>query len=68
MKLIKKVMLMCVLLSLIDCATNKYAFSCVGWLPVYLSRQDLNTISSNLGRELLKHNKQGQRLCGWKHG
>ncbi|WP_375673138.1 hypothetical protein [Bartonella sp. TS82HLJMH] len=68
MKLIKKMMLMCVLLSLTGCTTNKYVSSCVGWLPIYLSRQDLNTISSNLAREILKHNKQGQRLCGWKHG
>ncbi|WP_429137598.1 hypothetical protein [Bartonella heixiaziensis] len=68
MKLIKKVMLMCVLLSLTGCATNKYASSCVGWLPIYLSRQDLDSISSNLAREILKHNKQGEYLCGWKHG
>ncbi|WP_081486274.1 hypothetical protein [Bartonella doshiae] len=68
MKLIKKVMLMCVLLSLIGCATNKYVSSCVGWLPIYLKQQDLNTISSNLAREILKHNKQGEHVCGWKHG
>ncbi|WP_375630870.1 MULTISPECIES: hypothetical protein [unclassified Bartonella] len=68
MKLIKKVMLMCMLLSLTGCATNKYASSCVGWLPIYLSRQDLNAISSNLAREILKHNNLGERLCGWKHG
>ncbi|WP_375706089.1 hypothetical protein, partial [Bartonella sp. AA2SXKL] len=66
-KLIKKVMLMCVLLSLTGCATNKYV-SCVGWLPIYLERQDVNVISSNLAREILKHNKQGERMCGWKHG
>nr|WP_330169478.1 hypothetical protein [Bartonella grahamii] len=68
MKLIKKVMLMCRLLSLTGCATNKYVSSCVGWLPIYLDKKDLNAISSNLAREILKHNKQGQRLCGWKHG
>ncbi|USP01761.1 hypothetical protein LBE40_02900 [Bartonella taylorii] len=68
MKLIKKVMLMCVLLSLTGCATNKYVSSCVGWLPIYLKQQDLNTISSNLAREILKHNKQGEHVCGWKHG
>ncbi|WP_081486152.1 hypothetical protein [Bartonella birtlesii] len=68
MKLIKKVILMCVLLSLTGCATNKYSSSCVGWLPIYLKQQDLNTISSNLAREILKHNKQGEHVCGWKHG
>ncbi|WP_375642482.1 MULTISPECIES: hypothetical protein [unclassified Bartonella] len=68
MKLTKKVMLMCVLLSLTGCATNKYASSCVGWLPIYLEKQDLIVITPNLAREILKHNKQGQRLCGWKHG
>ncbi|WP_375640043.1 hypothetical protein [Bartonella sp. MM55XZML] len=68
MKLIRKVILMCVLLSLTGCATNKYASSCVGWLPIYLERQDVNVISSNLAREILKHNKQGERVCGWKHG
>ncbi|WP_035452328.1 hypothetical protein [Bartonella doshiae] len=67
MKLTKKVMLMCVLLSLIGCATNKYASSCVGWLPIYVSRKDLIVISSNLAREILKHNKQGEYLCGWQH-
>ncbi|WP_375703696.1 hypothetical protein [Bartonella sp. AD13SXNS] len=68
MKLIKKVILMYVLLSLVGCATNKYASSCVGWLPIYLERQDIDVISSNLAREILKHNKQGERVCGWKHG
>ncbi|MDM9997332.1 hypothetical protein [Bartonella henselae] len=67
MKLIRKVILMCVLLSLVGCGTNKYV-SCVDWLPIYLERQDVNVISSNLAREILKHNKQGERVCGWKHG
>nr|WP_144751265.1 hypothetical protein [Bartonella saheliensis] len=66
MKLIKKVMLMCVVSSLVGCGTNKYV-SCVGWLPIYLSQQDLHVISLGLAREILKHNKQGERLCGWKH-
>nr|WP_126603727.1 hypothetical protein [Bartonella vinsonii] len=68
MKLIKKVMLMCVLLSLTGCATNKVVSSCVGWLPIYLDKKDLNAISSNLAREILKHNNLGERVCGWKHG
>ncbi|WP_375607327.1 MULTISPECIES: hypothetical protein [unclassified Bartonella] len=68
MKLTKKVILMCVLLSLVGCTTNKYISSCVGWLPIYLSQQDVDTISSSLAREILKHNKQGERLCGWQHG
>ncbi|WP_455466367.1 hypothetical protein [Bartonella sp. B39] len=68
MKLIRKVMLMCVLSSLTGCAINKYASSCVGWLPIYLDRQDINVISTHLARDILKHNKQGERLCGWKHG
>nr|WP_246464848.1 hypothetical protein [Bartonella phoceensis] len=68
MKLIRKVMLMCVLLSLTGCMTNKYTASCVGWLPIYLSRQDLSVISFGLAREILKHNRLGERLCGWKHG
>nr|WP_035007831.1 hypothetical protein [Bartonella washoeensis] len=67
MKLTKKVMLMCVLSSLSGCVTNEHS-SCVGWLPIYLSQQDLNTISPHLAREILKHNKQGERLCRWKHG
>ncbi len=61
-------MIMCVMLSLTGCATNKVASSCVGWTPIYLSQQDLNVISATLARDLLKHNKQGERLCGWKHG
>ncbi|WP_273756409.1 MULTISPECIES: hypothetical protein [unclassified Bartonella] len=67
MKLIRKAMLMCALLSLAGCATNKYV-SCVGWLPIYLERQDVNVISSNLARDILKHNTLGERLCGWEHG
>ncbi|WP_246744091.1 hypothetical protein [Bartonella raoultii] len=67
MKLIGKVMLMCALLSLVGCAINKHV-SCVGWLPIYLEKQDLIVITPNLAREILKHNKQGERLCGWKHG
>nr|WP_034988749.1 hypothetical protein [Bartonella senegalensis] len=67
MKLTKKVMLMCVLNSLTGCAINKHP-PCEGWLPIYLERKDLNVISANLAREILKHNKQGENLCGWKHG
>ncbi|WP_083871966.1 hypothetical protein [Bartonella rattaustraliani] len=67
MKLIKKMILMCVLSFLTGCAINK-STSCVGWLPIYLEKQDLHVISSNLAREILKHNKQGEYLCGWKHG
>ncbi|WP_273721194.1 MULTISPECIES: hypothetical protein [unclassified Bartonella] len=68
MKLIRKAMLMCALLSLTGCATNKYASSCVGWLPIYLDKKDLNAINSNLARDILKHNTLGERLCGWEHG
>nr|WP_083859177.1 hypothetical protein [Bartonella florencae] len=67
MKLIKKLMLMCALLSLVGCATNEYV-SCVGWLPIYLNKRDVEVISSSLAREILKHNNLGERLCGWKHG
>ncbi|WP_273760469.1 hypothetical protein [Bartonella sp. ML70XJBT.G] len=67
MKLIRKVMLMCVISFLTGCATNKRT-SCMGWLPIYLNRQDINVISPNLAKDILKHNKQGERLCGWKRG
>ncbi|WP_273757790.1 hypothetical protein [Bartonella sp. AU55XJBT] len=67
MKLIKKLMLMCALLSLVGCATNKYV-SCIGWLPIYLNKRDVNVISSSLARDILKHNTIGERLCGWEHG
>ncbi|WP_246257546.1 hypothetical protein [Bartonella gabonensis] len=66
MRLIRKVMLMCTLSFLTGCATNERN-SCVGWLPIYLNRQDINVISSNLARDILKHNEQGERLCGWKY-
>nr|WP_273721297.1 MULTISPECIES: hypothetical protein [unclassified Bartonella] len=67
MKLIRKVMLMCALLSPTGCVTHKYV-SCVGWLPIYLNKRDVNVISLSLAREILKHNTLGERLCGWKHG
>nr|WP_126418250.1 hypothetical protein [Bartonella elizabethae] len=66
MKLIKKLMLVCVLLCLVGCAANR-AVSCVGWLPIYLDKQDLTAISPNLARDILKHNQQGARLCGWQN-
>ncbi|WP_273718920.1 MULTISPECIES: hypothetical protein [Bartonella] len=70
MKLIKKVILMCAPLLLTGCAikTINEPSSCVGWLPIYLDQKDLKNISSNLARDILKHNKQGEGLCGWKHG
>ncbi len=40
----------------------------MGWMPIYLEQKDLTNISSHLAREILKHNKQGEGLCGWKHG
>ncbi|WP_246348552.1 hypothetical protein [Bartonella callosciuri] len=66
MKLIKKVMVMCALLCLVGCGANR-GISCVGWLPIYLDKQDVAVISSNLAREILKHNKQGEGLCGWRY-
>nr|WP_082250718.1 hypothetical protein [Bartonella henselae] len=66
MRLIRKVMLMCVLISLTGCVTNE-PVSCIGWLPIYLDRQDVSMISQNLARDILKHNKQGERLCGWRN-
>nr|WP_142416069.1 hypothetical protein [Bartonella massiliensis] len=70
MKSIKKVMLMCALLLATGCAikTINEPSSCVGWMPIYLDKTDLKNISSNLARDILKHNKQGEGLCGWKHG
>lgn len=61
-------MLMCVLLSLTGCVTHKYVSFCVGWLPIYLDKRDVDVISLNLAKEILKHNKQGERLCRWEHG
>ncbi len=58
-------MLMCALSFLAGCATNERT-SCIGWLPIYLNRQDINVISPNLARDILKHNEQGERLCGWR--
>ncbi|PIT68755.1 hypothetical protein CEV08_07390 [Bartonella tribocorum] len=66
MKLTKKVMLMCAISFLTGCATSERT-SCIGWLPIYLNRQDINVISPNLARDILKHNEQGERLCGWKN-
>ncbi|WP_455474749.1 hypothetical protein [Bartonella sp. B30(2025)] len=42
--------------------------TCIGWMPIYLEKQDVTAISSGLARDILKHNQQGERLCGWKHG
>nr|WP_273788173.1 hypothetical protein [Bartonella grahamii] len=67
MKLIKKVMLVCVLNFLVWCAANR-SISCGGCLPIYLDNQYVAVISSNLERDILKHNKQGAHLCGWKDG
>nr|WP_081489554.1 hypothetical protein [Bartonella vinsonii] len=67
MKLIKKVMLVCALNFLVGCAANR-SVSCVGWLPIYLDKRDVSVISPNLARDILKHNKQGAHLCGWKDG
>nr|WP_144756053.1 hypothetical protein [Bartonella saheliensis] len=65
MKLTRKVILMCAISFLTGCATNERT-SCIGWLPIYLNRQDINAISPNLARDILKHNEQGERLCGWE--
>nr|WP_081585550.1 hypothetical protein [Bartonella senegalensis] len=66
MKLIKKVIVVCALLFLVGCATNR-SVSCVGWLPIYLDKQDIEVISPNLARDILKHNQQGAQVCGWRH-
>nr|WP_078689942.1 MULTISPECIES: hypothetical protein [Bartonella] len=65
MKLTRKVMWIYALIFLSGCAKNEYT-SCLGWLPIYLERQDLNAISPNLARDILKHNQNGKRSCGWR--
>ncbi|WP_308219241.1 hypothetical protein [Bartonella machadoae] len=35
-------------------------------MPIYLDQQDVGVISANLARDILKHNKHGAHLCGWK--
>nr|WP_083868421.1 hypothetical protein [Bartonella queenslandensis] len=67
MKLIKKVIVVCVVLCLVGCGINR-GVSCVGWLPIYLDREDIEVISRQLARDILKHNKQGAHLCGWHNG
>ncbi|ATP12398.1 hypothetical protein QVL70_04880 [Bartonella henselae] len=64
MKLIRKVMPMCVLIFLSGCASR--SFSCIGWSQLYLDQKDLTVISINLAKQILKHNKYGEQLCGWK--
>nr|WP_102830392.1 hypothetical protein [Bartonella bovis] len=65
MRLTRNMIMMCTLISLTGCGINENS-SCLGWMPIYLERQDLNAISSNLARDILKHNQHGKHLCGWK--
>nr|WP_078689432.1 hypothetical protein [Bartonella schoenbuchensis] len=65
MKLTRKVMWIYALIFLNGCARNEYV-SCIGWMPIYLGRQDYDGISSGLARDILKHNENGKRSCGWK--
>ncbi|UNE55052.1 hypothetical protein LNM86_04435 [Bartonella machadoae] len=65
MKLIRRVMVMCAVIFLVGCAAKRIE-SCGGWLPIYLDQQDVGVISANLARDILKHNKHGAHLCGWK--
>ncbi|WP_455479924.1 hypothetical protein V4B17_02535 [Bartonella sp. B23] len=67
MRLTRKVILMCVLILSSGYLTNGCA-ACVGWIQIYLEKQYATAISSNLARDILKHNQQGERLCRWKHG
>nr|WP_026088008.1 hypothetical protein [Bartonella rattimassiliensis] len=66
MKLIKKVIVVFVLPLLVGCGASR-SVTCEGWLPIYLDTQDVDVISSHLARDILKHNQQGARLCGWQN-
>nr|WP_081632691.1 hypothetical protein [Bartonella bovis] len=65
MRLTRNMIMMCTLISLTGCEINENS-SCLGWRPVYLDQKDYNKISSNLARDILKHNEHGKQLCGWK--
>lgn len=49
------------------CANSsmKHAALCYGWQPIYITIDDLRSMSDSLARDILKHNRQGQTLCGW---
>lgn len=55
-------------LGVTGCATttqvNYEPAFCDNAYPIYISRQDV--LSDTTAREILEHNKTGQKLCDWK--
>ncbi|WP_146023820.1 hypothetical protein [Bartonella bovis] len=57
----RRVMLMRALIFLTECVTNEDVF-CVGWLQVYLDRQDHNEINLSLTRDIFKYDENEEYL------
>lgn len=49
------------LIFLTECVTNEDVF-CVGWLQVYLDRQDHNEINLSLTRDIFKYDENEEYL------
>lgn len=58
-------MMMLFALTFITGCASKNNFSCYGWAPIYLSEHDVDVISEELARDILKHNEYGRKTCSW---
>ncbi|WP_370931708.1 hypothetical protein [Bartonella sp. DGB1] len=39
--------------------------NCILFAPIYLEYKDLDVISPQLARQLLRHNETGAKVCKW---
>lgn len=39
--------------------------SCAGWWPIELAEQSIAGLTDQDAQEILAHNNQGRRICGW---
>jgi len=58
-------MLLALSLLIGGCQTTK-TDSCAGFQPIRPGEQDVATMTINLTRQILAHNRYGQEKCGWK--
>lgn len=64
----KFVTLLVLCVGLAGCATTGSTpiNPCAGWSQMTPTCNDVAVVSDRLSRELLAHNRQGERICGWK--
>lgn len=60
-----KAIILAAALALAGCATSTPDW-CAGRAPIRPTEQEIAALSGETLRQILEHNRAGERLCGWR--